>query len=303
MARHFSILAFATAALARYTPANLYLNFCSEDAAPFQTYALSPNKTRILVVSPGPAYCLDVAGAAAPGSTVRAWPCGADGRGEDWAVGAATIASALAPDLCVSAAPGAVFNGTPVVTGSCAGAGAAFALDAASGRITHTPSGLCVDNGAPVRSPPFCSLAPQSAWPFCDATLGLDARAADIVARLSLADKINATVSGSPHLGSVGMPAYQWWNEATHGVGGPGVSFDATLPGATNTALPITTSCSFNRSLWKRTGNMIGREGRAFINNGSAGLTFWTPVSLAHTPAQTRALKLSPQNARPNSHP
>jgi pre-mRNA-splicing factor SYF2/beta-D-xylosidase 4 len=57
----------------------------------------------------------------------------------------------------------------------------------------------------------FCSQSPQSAWPFCDATLGLDARAADIVSRLSLADKISATVSSSPALPSVGLPAYQWW--------------------------------------------------------------------------------------------
>ena len=52
----------------------------------------------------------------------------------------------------------------------------------------------------------------------------------------------------------------------------------AALPGASNTALPITTSCSFNRSLWGATGNLIGREARAFINAGLAGSTFWTPV-------------------------
>jgi hypothetical protein len=53
---------------------------------------------------------------------------------------------------------------------------------------------------------------------------------------------------------------------------------NATYPGATNTALPITTSCSFNRSMWKATGNLIGREGRAFMNAGLSGSTFWTPV-------------------------
>ena len=43
-------------------------------------------------------------------------------------------------------------------------------------------------------------------------------------------------------------------------------------------ALPITTSCSFNRTLWKATGSLIGREGRAFVNEGASGSTFWTPV-------------------------
>ena len=72
--------------------------------------------------------------------------------------------------------------------------------------------------------------------------------------------------------------SYQWWSEATHGIMGPGVSHNSALPGATNTALPITTSCSFNRSLWKATGNAIAREGRAYANVGMSGLTFWTPV-------------------------
>jgi len=56
------------------------------------------------------------------------------------------------------------------------------------------------------------------------------------------------------------------------------VSYSSKLPAASNTALPITTSCSFNRSLWTKTGNQIAREGRAFFNNNQAYQTFWTPV-------------------------
>jgi beta-D-xylosidase 4 len=127
-------------------------------------------------------------------------------------------------------------------------------------------------------APAYCSQAPQSGWPFCDATRGIDDRAIDIVSRLSLADKITATVSASAYLPSVGLPPYQWWSEATHGLSGPGVHHNGTLPGATNTALPILTSCSFNRSLWHATGNAIAREGRAYANVNMSGLTFWTPV-------------------------
>ena len=151
-------------------------------------------------------------------------------------------------------------------------------------RLTHVHMlrslALCVFTAAgPVLAgPAFCSQPPQSGWPFCDATAALDDRAADIVSRLSLADKITATVSSSAYLPSVGLPPYQWWSEATHGLSGPGVHHNATLPGATNTALPITTSCSFNRSLWHATGNAIAREGRAYANVNMSGLTFWTPV-------------------------
>jgi beta-glucosidase-like glycosyl hydrolase len=52
----------------------------------------------------------------------------------------------------------------------------------------------------------------------------------------------------------------------------------APTPWASNTILPITASCSFNRSLWTATGNQIGREARAFMNVGHADSTYWAPV-------------------------
>jgi len=133
----------------------------------------------------------------------------------------------------------------------------------------------------------FCGSAPQSSWPVCDASQSLDARAADIVSRISMADKIQL-LSGGQYPGgtgkmdggiaapSIGLGPYNWWSEATHGL--LFVKYTPELPGASNTALPITTSCSFNRTLWKTTGNQIGREGRAFMNNNQAYSTFWTPV-------------------------
>ena len=65
------------------------------------------------------------------------------------------------------------------------------------------------------------------------------------------------------------MPAYNWWEEATHGVGAHGHE-------TTNVAFPITTAMSFNRSLWKATGALIGTEARALMNLGNgAGSDFW----------------------------
>ncbi len=153
-----------------------------------------------------------------------------------------------------------------------------LSYDATSGLITHTPSGLCVDGGSPLPPTPWCSVPPRNTWLFCDPSAALDDRSADIVSRLSINDKIESLVTGTGSLPSVGLPAYQWWSEATHGISGPGVHYDSAHPGASNTALPITTSCSFNRSLWHATGNQIAREGRAFRNIGLAGSTFWTPV-------------------------
>ena len=40
---------------------------------------------------------------------------------------------------------------------------------------------------------------------------------------------------------------------------------------------------SFNRSLWKATGALIGTEARALMNQGAAGSDFWAPGSLTQS--------------------
>jgi hypothetical protein len=69
------------------------------------------------------------------------------------------------------------------------------------------------------------------------------------------------------------FPPRSWWSEAAHGVSH--VNNVAPTPWASNTILPITASCAFNRSLWTATGNQIGREARAFMNVGHADSTYW----------------------------
>lgn len=122
----------------------------------------------------------------------------------------------------------------------------------------------------------WCAQAPQQSWTVCNPNAPLDARAADIVSHLSTEDKIAALGTGQPQLKSIGLPPYNWWSEATHGISH--VIYTPEEPFASNTALPITTSCSFNRSLWFATGNLIGREARAFMNKGNAYSTYWAPV-------------------------
>ena len=122
----------------------------------------------------------------------------------------------------------------------------------------------------------WCQSGEQKSWPICDPTAAIDARAADIVSRLTTDDKINALVTNNYFANSLDLPPYNWWSEATHGISR--VNNSNPTPFASNTALPITTSCSFNRSLWHATGNQIGREARAFGNVAHAYNTFWTCV-------------------------
>ena len=131
----------------------------------------------------------------------------------------------------------------------------------------------------------WCLDAPQSGWPVCNPNLPLDTRAADIVSRISEAEKVQLLsgaqypASGADRNGigapSIGLGQYNFWSESSHGL--LYVNYSTQLPGATNTALPITVSQSFNRTLWKATGNTIGREARAFMNANAADSTFWAP--------------------------
>jgi hypothetical protein len=121
-----------------------------------------------------------------------------------------------------------------------------------------------------------CLTAAFSALPFCDPGLPLTDRVDDLVQRMTLEEKISNLGSTAGPVRAAGMPAYQWWSEATHGVSQ--VRNDAKTPFETNFAFPITTAASFNRSLWARTGAAIGTEARAFMNAGNAYSTFWAPV-------------------------
>nr|TKS16683.1 hypothetical protein D5086_0000021140 [Populus alba] len=77
----------------------------------------------------------------------------------------------------------------------------------------------------------------------------------------------------------IGLPHYEWWSEAQHGVSnvGPGTFFDELIPGATSFPTAIHTTASFNKSLRKTIGQAVSTEARAMYNLGRAGLTYWSP--------------------------
>jgi beta-glucosidase len=110
-----------------------------------------------------------------------------------------------------------------------------------------------------------------------DATQPLDLRAHDLVSRLTLQEKVSLLGYKSVAVPRLGIPAYNWWNEALHGVARAG---DATIfPQA------IGMSATFNPDLLHQVATVISTEARAKYNLAIAqdrhiqymGLTFWTP--------------------------
>jgi len=110
-----------------------------------------------------------------------------------------------------------------------------------------------------------------------DASQPLDIRVHDLVSRLTLQEKAGLLGYQSVAVPRLGIPAYNWWNEALHGVARAG---DATIfPQA------IGMSATFNPELLKQVATVISTEARAKYNLAIAqdrhiqymGLTFWTP--------------------------
>ncbi|XP_052210597.1 probable beta-D-xylosidase 5 [Diospyros lotus] len=123
------------------------------------------------------------------------------------------------------------------------------------------------------------SVPNTSTYQFCDTTLSYAARAKDLVSRLTLEEKVQQLVNKATGISRLSVPAYEWWSEALHGVSntGPGVRFNATVPGATSFPAVILSGASFNASLWYKMGQVVSTEARAMHNVGLAGLTFWSP--------------------------
>ncbi|WCJ44508.1 Glycosyl hydrolase family protein [Euphorbia peplus] len=120
----------------------------------------------------------------------------------------------------------------------------------------------------------------SSSYLFCKTTLPISQRVKDLVSRLTLDEKISQLVNDAPSIPRLGIPAYQWWSEALHGVAnvGPGVQFEGDIKAATSFPQIILAAASFDAYSWYRMGQVIGREARALYNAGQAtGMTFWAP--------------------------
>ena len=119
--------------------------------------------------------------------------------------------------------------------------------------------------------------ADSMALPFQDTSLSFEARAADLVGRLTLDEKVAQMQDRAPAIPRLGIPAYNWWNEALHGVARSGLA--TVFPQA------IGLAATWNDSLLFQVATVISDEARAkhqeYVRHDSRaryqGLTFWSP--------------------------
>merc|ERR1719453_1867012 len=69
-----------------------------------------------------------------------------------------------------------------------------------------------------LNNPCLDSTSKFASLPWCDYTLPLDERVADMVSRMPLAEKIPQLCTSAPAIPSLGLEAYNWWSEASTGI-------------------------------------------------------------------------------------
>src|SRR6476661_6530754 len=121
------------------------------------------------------------------------------------------------------------------------------------------------------------SKAQQPVLPFRQASLSQQARVTDLLSRLTPEEKISLLGYRSKVVERLGIPAYNWWNEALHGVARAGKA--TVFPQA------IALAASFNEDLMYQVADVISTEARAKYNLAVKqdrrlqymGLSFWSP--------------------------
>lgn len=125
---------------------------------------------------------------------------------------------------------------------------------------------------------PDCQAGFLASFPICNQSLTSRERAADLINRMTILERISQMITTAEGVPRLGLPKYEWWSEALHGLAySPGVFFGGDLPAASSFPMPINLGATFNMRLVHQIASIISTEARAFNNEGRAGLTFFTP--------------------------
>lgn len=122
-----------------------------------------------------------------------------------------------------------------------------------------------------------CSQEQKVTFPFNNPNLTLEERVNDLVARMTLEEKIGQMQHTAPAIDRLGIPAYNWWNECLHGVARNGIA--TVFPQA------IGMAATWNPDLIFQEADVISTEARAKYAEAISkdqheiyqGLTFWSP--------------------------
>ncbi|MDL2221221.1 glycosyl hydrolase, partial [Parabacteroides sp. OttesenSCG-928-N08] len=121
--------------------------------------------------------------------------------------------------------------------------------------------------------------AQEQDYPFRNPDLEVEMRINDLLSRLTLQEKVQLMKHQAPAIPRLGIPAYDWWNEALHGVA-------RTQERVTVYPQAIGMAATFDKEALRKMADYTSTEGRALFNEDLRegktgeryrGLTYWTP--------------------------
>ncbi|MFL7791104.1 MAG: glycoside hydrolase family 3 N-terminal domain-containing protein, partial [Anaerolineae bacterium] len=139
---------------------------------------------------------------------------------------------------------------------------------------TSTPTAAPTLTPEPTH-PPDSTLDPTAIY--LNPAFSIDERVDDLVSRMTIKEKVSQMGNEAAAIKRLGIPEYDWWNEALHGVARAGIA--TVFPQA------IGLASTWNPDLIYQMAEVISDEGRAkhheSVRNGESdlrtGLTFWSP--------------------------
>ena len=122
--------------------------------------------------------------------------------------------------------------------------------------------------------------------PYLDPNLSPERRAADLVSRMTLEEKVLQMQSTAPAIPRLNVPAYNWWNEALHGVAqgratvfpqaiGLAATWDTELMYRVADIISTEARAKYNDALTRPAPS--GPDATAILPGRTAGLTYWSP--------------------------
>ena len=129
-------------------------------------------------------------------------------------------------------------------------------------------------------------------YPFQNPSLTIEERVNDLVSRMTLDEKVKQMLYAAPAIPRLGIPKYNWWGEALHGVARAGKA--TVFPQA------IGLAASWDTDMMRRVATVISDEARAKHHDASRkgrrgiyeGLTFWSPnINIFRDPRWGRGME------------
>lgn len=124
---------------------------------------------------------------------------------------------------------------------------------------------------------PSCVDSPLADTLVCNTSAKAWDRASALISMFTFEELVNNTVNTAPGVPRLGLPPYEVWNEALHGLSHFYKPDEGPFSWVTAFPQPITSMASMNRSLIHQIGSIISTQGRAASNAGKYGLDVYSP--------------------------